>query len=120
MLTEFLTRLRFLVARKGPTDVDEELRSHLEHLIETNIAAGMSAEEARRHAAIAFGGLEQTREDCRQQPHGWPAETVAQDARYCLRMRRKDPGYTLVAVLHPALGAGVRRTRFTVSRAALL
>src|SRR5437899_3839628 len=93
MLTEFLTRLRFLVARKGPTDVDEELRSHLEHLIETNIAAGMSAEEARRHAAIAFGGVEQTREECRQQAPGWLAETVAQDVRYGLRMLRKDPAH---------------------------
>src|SRR5256885_16179104 len=71
MLTEFLTRLRFLVTRKAPEEVDEELRSHLEHLIEMNIAAGMPPDQARRNAAIAFGGVEQTLEACREQAPGW-------------------------------------------------
>jgi putative ABC transport system permease protein len=58
MLTEFLTPLRFLVTRKASEEIKEELRSHLEHLIETNIAAGMPPDQARTNAAIAFGGVE--------------------------------------------------------------
>src|SRR2546430_11088704 len=52
----------FLVTGKTPEEVDEELRSHLEHLMETNIAAGMPPDQARRNAAIAFGGLERSEE----------------------------------------------------------
>ena len=57
MLREFLTRLRFFVSRKRPVDLDEELQFHLDQSTQTNIAAGMSPEEARRQAGIAFGGV---------------------------------------------------------------
>src|SRR5262249_50795172 len=51
--------------RKLETDLDDEVRFHLEKQIELNRAAGMSAEEARRQALIEFGGIEQTREAVR-------------------------------------------------------
>src|SRR2546427_4515304 len=86
MLTKFLTRLRFLVTRKAPEEVDEELRSHLEHLIETNIAAGMPPDQARRNAAIAFGGVEQTLEACREQAPGWFMDTVIHEDRKSTRL----------------------------------
>ena len=60
MLGEFLTRLRFFTSRKRPVDLDEELQFHLDQSTQTNIAAGMSPEEARRQAGIAFGGIERT------------------------------------------------------------
>ena len=120
MLTEFLTRLRFLVTRKAPEEVDEELRSHLEHLIETNIAAGMPPDQARRNAAIAFGGVEQTLEACREQAPRWFMDTVIHDARFGFRMLRKSPGFTAVAILTLALGIGVNTAIFTVIRTVLL
>ena len=70
MISEILTRLRFLVTAKTQAEVDDELRFHLEHLTEANMAAGMPPEEARRQAAIAFGGVERTREECREQRPG--------------------------------------------------
>src|SRR5437879_13055379 len=120
MLTKFLARLRFLVTRKAPEEVDEELRSHLEHLIETNIAGGMATDQARRNAAIAFGGVEQTVEACREQAPGWFMDTVIHDARFGFRMLRKSPGFTAVAILTLALGIGVNTAIFTVIRTVLL
>ena len=62
MLKEALSRLRFLFAAKSRPEVDEELQFHIDRQVEANLAAGMSAEEARRQAAIAFGGHERARE----------------------------------------------------------
>ena len=64
MITELLTRLRFLVLRKKPSELDEELSFHLEQSIAAKQAAGLNATEARRQAMIEFGGVERTREQC--------------------------------------------------------
>ena len=78
-LVSFLTRLRFLLTRRLPGDLDDELRFHIDHAIQANLAAGRSPEEARRRARIAFGGIEHAREEsARQHPRWWIA-TIAQD-----------------------------------------
>ncbi len=63
MITELLTRIRFLVFRKKPSEVDDELEFHLEESIAAKTAAGIPAWEARRQALIEFGGVQGTRED---------------------------------------------------------
>ena len=57
MLREWLTRLRFLIFSKAPSDLDAELAFHLEEQARANMATGMDAGEARRQARIAFGGV---------------------------------------------------------------
>jgi hypothetical protein len=67
MLSDFLFRLRCLLRRKRvETELDEELRSHLEYEAEKYVKSGLSPEEARRRARIALGGLEQVKEECRE------------------------------------------------------
>ena len=55
MMREFLTRVRFFFFRRKPAELEDELQFHLEQATESNNAAGMTPEEARRQARVQFG-----------------------------------------------------------------
>jgi len=114
MMREFFTRLRFLVVRRPQGEVDEELQFHVEQATEANLAAGMTAEEARRRALVDFGGVERTREQCHEQRPGWWLGTVAQDVRYALRGFRRNPAFTITVIATLALGIGATTAVFSV------
>jgi putative ABC transport system permease protein len=114
MLTEWMTRLRFLVARRTRSEVDEELGFHIDKQVEANVAAGMKPREARRQAAIAFGGVERTREECREARPGYRMETLSQDVRYAVRGFRRNPIFTLTVVVTLMLGIGVTTAVFSI------
>ena len=121
MLREFLTRLRFfIISRKRQVDLDDELQFHLEQATQANIATGMVPEEARRQAAIAFGGLQRTREQCYEQRPGWLLESILRDVHYSLRGFRRYPGFSLMVIGTLALGVGAITFVFSVMNAILL
>jgi putative ABC transport system permease protein len=112
--------LRFFRRTRREPEIESELQSYLDALIEEKQRAGMPAADAGRAARIELGGLTQVKELVREAHFGAWIDPLFQDVRYGLRTLGRSRAFTVVTILTLALGIGANTALFSVTRAFLL
>jgi predicted permease len=106
--------------RRAERDLDDELRATFDLLIDERVAAGMRPEDARRAATLEMGRARVVKEHVRDARAGAALDVLFQDIGYALRLFRRAPGFTVVAIVTLALGIGANGAIFGVLKSVLL
>src|SRR5437879_5113308 len=101
------------------SEMDAELRFHVEAFAEDLVRSGVPREDALRRARIEFGGVERAKEECRDALALRLVDHVVRDLRFGLRLLIKNPGFTTAAVIALALGIGADTAMYSIVNGAL-
>jgi len=101
-------------------DLDDELASYIDELVERKVRRGLDPTVARREALVETGGLEQVKEQVRMARVGSRVDMALADARYALRGLARAPAFTAIAVLTLSLGIGATVTIFSIVHGLLI
>ena len=114
-------KLAMLVRRrKAGAQLEDELRFHLDQLVEENIAAGMPPNDARMSALQQLGGAARFQEECRDMRHVNFIDDFLRDLAYTGRNLRRSPGFAALAILIMAIGIGANTAVFSIVDAVVL
>src|SRR5215468_6104853 len=121
MIPRLLSLVRNLFRKERvERELDDEVAAYLDQLTDEKVAAGMNREQARRHARIELGGVEQVKEEVRAILAGAMIEQFLRDVRLAVRSLLRNRALTATVVLTLALGIGANSAVFSVVRGVLL